>query len=266
MSVTSKVYFKLVSWSLALVLQQKKLLVALYKELMMRFHPRERKWAKSFIKTFYKSNVYCKCISQLMGAEVKYSFPTQSSNQNISAFLTYSHQWIVWTRTLCYNNLMIFRHKDPWIIVQSLLFPGNFPTFNSPSIVASSDLTQKLFATFEQGAKLTLKKVGGLYHQQRVNQGLGVCPDWCTSRVYHHCEVLSASEKAAFSPEKLPNLHTAVRMFCLLIGFLFTYCKDCQSSTYPVRGSSPRKKLYCREQVLYSPCTPMMSVLLVVGK
>lgn len=131
----------------------------------------------------------------------------------------------MWTRTLCYNNLMIFRQKDPWIIFQSLLFPGNFLTFNSPPLLANSDLTLKLFATFEEGTKLTLKKMGGLYHEQRVEWGSDVCPDWCASRAYSLCGVPLASEKA----EELPWLYIAVMMFCQLIGFLFIYFKNCQS-------------------------------------
>lgn len=86
---------------------------------------------------------------------------------------------------------------------QSLLFLRKFLAFSSPPLFANSDLTLKLFATFEQRTKLRLKKMGDLYHQQRVEHISDVCPDWCTTRARASCEVPSASEKAAFCPEAL---------------------------------------------------------------
>lgn len=67
--------------------------------------------------------------------------------------------------------------------------------------------------------------MGGLYHEQRVEWGSDVCPNWCTSKAYSLCEVPLASEKA----EELPWLYIVVMMFCQLIGFLFIYFKNCQS-------------------------------------
>lgn len=124
---------------------------------------------------------------------------------------------------------MIFRQKDSWIF-QSLLFPGNFLTFNSPSLLAKSDLTLKLFVIFEQGTKLTLKKMGGLYHQHRVEQGSGVCPSCCTSRAYSLWEVPPGSEKAEFCPKEPPEMCIDVMMFFFfrLVRFFFIYFKNCQ--------------------------------------
>lgn len=112
---------------------------------------------------------------------------------------------------------------------QSLLFLRKFLAFNSPPLFANSDLTLKLFATFEQQTKLHLKKMGDLYHQQRLEHVSDVSPDWCTTRAYRPCEVPPASEKAAFCPEALLQLPITVMRFCELIGFLFIYFKNCQT-------------------------------------